>query len=268
MAWVFTLMEPPLKDVGHGYSIQPDGRPLAVYSKTVRAARTTLVFVHGTPGSAAAFHAQMVHSFPFRSLLAYDRPGFGGSSGREPASYLSYQSETLVRLVQMISTPQVILVGHSYGCPVALDAALHLPGRVQGVVLMGACLGPQFEQPWRIQSWVRSPLLAWALPREAWQSNEELMHLHADLSEMDGRLGQLACPVLLLHGSVDSQVPVENVEYLHHRLVELHKEAFFHAQIYEGWNHFIPWEQADTVNARIELFLRETALPEPTAQSR
>lgn len=255
LGWMMDQMEKPLERVERQTLSQPDGQPLNVFRHSVPGATTTVIFVHGTPGDARSFSHQFKNGFPHATLVAYDRPGFGGSPGDNTAATLDYQCRTLEALIESTDTPRIFLVGHSYGCPVALNTALRNPSRIAGVFLMGACLGPEFEKPLPIQYWLRGAWWAGLLPDEIQQSNEELLNLKADLDAMLHLLPKLNCPLLLLHGTKDEQVPVENVEAIQLRLEAVGKKDFFAARVYPGWNHFLPWGQAETVNAELTKFI-------------
>jgi pimeloyl-ACP methyl ester carboxylesterase len=66
-------------------------------------------------------------------LVAYDRRGFGASrSGAEPFTHL----EDLIAVLEFLEADEVWLVGSSAGGRLAIDAALEVPERVAGMVLI------------------------------------------------------------------------------------------------------------------------------------
>jgi pimeloyl-ACP methyl ester carboxylesterase len=253
-------MGKPLIGTSQVWLQQPNGQPLAVFEKNSADAETTLIFVHGTPATGSAFHAQMEQAFVQTNRLTYDRPGFGASPGTPAATNLDYQTETLRKIIAHVTTPRVVLVGHSYGAPLALQAAAREPHRVSGVMLIGGSVDPAQEKPWRIQYFGASPWIAWLLPTEARMANEELLHLKSDLIALDQLLPKLTCPVLMVHGTEDQQVPLDNVAYLQKRYAELGHASLFHSTILTGYNHFMMWEQPETVNREIEHFLQLISL--------
>ena len=70
-----------------------NGTSLRVYRRDSPHANTTLVFVHGSPATASAFHKQFAVDFPGANLVAYDRPGFGGSLAGINALTLNAQAK-------------------------------------------------------------------------------------------------------------------------------------------------------------------------------
>ena len=70
-------------------------------------------------------------------VLAYDQPGYGDSE--LPAGPIAPELE-LLSLMDQAEMPSAVLVGTSFGCRVAFDAALAAPDRVRAIVASGAGL--------------------------------------------------------------------------------------------------------------------------------
>jgi pimeloyl-ACP methyl ester carboxylesterase len=142
-------------------------------------------------------------------------------------------------------------VGHSYGGPVALLAAVEFTNDVAGVVLVGGSVDPGQEHVYTIQHFADWPAVAWLEPRALRQCNRELLMLRSDLVDLKARLPSLSVPVVLLHGGRDQQVPVANVDYLRAQLAAAGRSNLCEALVYPEYNHFIPWEHPDAVTKAI-----------------
>jgi pimeloyl-ACP methyl ester carboxylesterase len=199
----------------------------------------TIIFIHGTPGDSAAFREQLVHPFPHANLIVFDRPGFGGSKPALRHPSLEDQANAISALLPTNKNQRVILVGHSYGGPIALQAALKFTNQVAGVLLIGGSIDPGQEKIYTIQRIGNWPVLSWLLPRDLRQCNRELLTLKGDLIKLKPRIATLTVPVIMLHGKKDDLVPVENTDYLRNQLAAA------------GYNHFIPWEHPDAVEAAL-----------------
>jgi pimeloyl-ACP methyl ester carboxylesterase len=184
-----------------------------------------LAFIHGTPGEAGVWTSQF-QSLTNRNLFAYDRPGFRGSKPALRQPHLENQVEGLLAWLACATTNRVLLVGHSYGSPIALLAALEHPEKISGVVLIGGDVDPGWEKPWFIQYLFGCRLTSWVLPSALRQCNRELLTAHADLTALRKLLPQLTVPVVMLHGDRDPLVPVENVAWLEHQLAGFGKSNF------------------------------------------
>lgn len=94
----------------------------------------TIVFVHGW-SCHRLFWAEQIERFQrVRHVVALDLAGHGESeAGRTEWSIASF-GDDVVRVCDALKLERVVLVGHSMGGPVALDAARKLGDRVVAVV--------------------------------------------------------------------------------------------------------------------------------------
>jgi pimeloyl-ACP methyl ester carboxylesterase len=210
-----------------------------------------LVFVHGTPGGAGVWAAQFAKPFPGANLFAYDRPGFGESVPTLQEPHLQLQVDALLTLLTNVTTNRVLIVGHSYGGPIVLLAALEHPEKIRGALLIGGDVDPAQENPFWVQYLFGWRATSWVLPRALRQCNRELLTVRADLEAMKKSFPRLTVPVVMLHGDRDPQVPVENVAWLGQQLGAVGKTNLFAKIILPGVNHFIPWEHPDQVERAI-----------------
>jgi pimeloyl-ACP methyl ester carboxylesterase len=94
----------------------------------------TIVFVHGLGGDHTNFDSQIAHFAETHGVLAIDLPGSGGS-GRDRSSWtMESFGEDVATVVNHLGSEEVVLVGHSLGGNVTVEAALRLSGRVRGLV--------------------------------------------------------------------------------------------------------------------------------------
>jgi pimeloyl-ACP methyl ester carboxylesterase len=218
-----------------------------------------IIFIHGTPATGAIFGEQFKRPFPRANLVALDRPGFGksGPAPRKPS--LDDQANMVGVVLSCGEACRTILVGHSYGAPVALMAALKFTNQVAGVVLIGGSVDPSQERTYWIQRFADSPIVSWLLPRALRQCNRELLTLRNDLERLQPQLRSLALSVVMLHGSKDCQVPVANVNYLREQFSAVGHTNLFFPIVIPGYNHFIPWEHPQAVEAALDALTNRLA---------
>lgn len=100
------------------------------------AGEPALVFVHGFGCSRSDWEGQLTHFAPAHDCVACDLRGHGETPGRpEDCSIETYGSD-VAALLTALELPRAVLVGHSMGCRVVLQAALNAPDRVAGLVLI------------------------------------------------------------------------------------------------------------------------------------
>lgn len=218
-------------DVGDG-----DERVVsALLSAGEPSGQTLVLYIHGTPGHATGWADYLIDPVPGARAVAVDRPGFGESDARALTT-LEGQARALAPFIE--SAERVILVGHSYGGPVALQAALDWPDRVQGVVVIAGSVSPSHERL-RWFNYVGlgiSPFLS----RDLRRANDEVWSLKADLQRLALELGSIRAPVAIVHGTRDSLVPHGNVAFMEGALTGV---ARLEVRTLEGADHFVIWEE-------------------------
>jgi len=106
------------------------------YHVRVGSGAPPLVFVHGFACGHQDWHAQLVHFGPAHTAVACDLRGHGATAGRSAECSIETYGADVAELLRTLDLPRAVLVGHSMGCRVVLQAALDAPGRVAGLVLI------------------------------------------------------------------------------------------------------------------------------------
>jgi pimeloyl-ACP methyl ester carboxylesterase len=145
-----------------------------------------------------------------RAMLRFDYGGCGASSGEFEAQSLADWRNDVLLMVDAFTEGQVVLVGSSMGGWLMLLAALSWPERVAGLV--GIAPAPDFtywgftqDQKMTIlrEGKLEEPSAYSDTPtvttRTFWESGETLRLLHAEIG--------IDCPVRILHGQADPDVP-------------------------------------------------------------
>ena len=100
----------------------------------------TLVLVHGWAFDRHLWDGQVPRLSARHRVVTLDLAGHG-ESGRERAQWtMSAFGQDVKAVVEAVNAKQVVLVGHSMGGPVVLEAARVMPERVKGVVLVDTLL--------------------------------------------------------------------------------------------------------------------------------
>jgi len=252
-SFLFSLHNRSMRAFSSRMVADSSGHQVRLYERLEPGAEWNIVFIHGTPATAAIFGEQFRHPFPRANLAALDRPGFGASGPDLRRPSLEDQANAIGALFETEPKRRTILVGHSYGAPVALLAALKFTNQVAGVVLIGGSIDPAQERIYAIQRFADWPLVSWLVPRSLRQCNRELLTLRGDLVCLQPQLSKIAVPVVMLQGGKDRQVPVSNVDYLRAQLATAGKSDLFEQLVFPDYNHFIPWEHPDAVEAAIRI---------------
>ncbi len=130
---------------GAGTATAPDG--LSIAYTVAGDGPIALVFVHCWSCDRSYWSAQLDPFSEAHTVVTIDLPGHGDSGlGREGWPLSAYKDDVQA-VVEQLGLERVILIGHSMGGPVALEAAPGLADRVLGVIGVDALHNADHEWP-------------------------------------------------------------------------------------------------------------------------
>ena len=251
-----------------------------------------LVLVHGLGGAASNWTELAPLLAGRHRLLVPDLPGHGGSSALPAVSGLEPFADRVALVAEREGMLPAPVIGHSLGGMVVLRLALRRPADVQAVVLAGAA-GLSIGNVWgrellslftsvrpgrlaaRYRGWVsRSGLLRRivfgfvsvadpiGLTDEAVEGFLAAQLLHTDVDgawqalrvdDPRQELEAVRCPVLVLWGAEDVQLPLDDAfEYTRRLRARL--------RVIPGCGHLLIGERPDACARAIEDFLGDGGL--------
>lgn len=195
------------------------------YLETGDASKTTVVFIHGTPGNWSAF-ANYVNEPTLQKqahLVVIDRPGWGGSvfsdgkfePGIEAQSNLL--KDWLCDLSAHSGTGKLILVGHSLGGTLAPRLAMDHPNCVSAMLILAGPMDPDLASPRWYNHVARVPPFGWLADKFMGggmrQSNKEMMVLKPELEKMRPLWASINIPVTVIQGGKDDLVNAKHADF-------------------------------------------------------
>jgi pimeloyl-ACP methyl ester carboxylesterase len=159
----------------------------------------TLVFLPGYGSDMEGNKALALDAFAEArgaALLRFDYSGTGSSPGEFADGTLDAWLEEALAIVDHLTQGSIIVIGSSMGGWIALHLALRRPDRVKA--LIGIAAAPDFT------SWGFSDgdvAERQGLSRGFWESGQKLLLLDQPI--------EIHCPVRLLHGELDQDVPLD-----------------------------------------------------------
>jgi pimeloyl-ACP methyl ester carboxylesterase len=193
-----------------------DGRRIAYRLRPANAKvkGPTLVFLPGYASDMEGTKASEIDTFAAAAGLAclrLDYSGTGSSGGEFAEGTLDRWLDEVVSAIDMLVEGPVLLIGSSMGGWLALHVALKRPDRVKGLV--GIAAAPDFTD-WGITPEEREALVATSCFERPNADGGPPQVTHARFVASGPPLNLLhnpiaiACPVRLIHGDKDSDVPV------------------------------------------------------------
>jgi pimeloyl-ACP methyl ester carboxylesterase len=98
--------------------------------------KPALVFVHGFACSHEDWAAQLAHFSQTREVVACDLRAHGATPGRPSECSIEHYGGDVAALVNNLELERCVLIGHSMGCRVVLEANRLIAEKVAGVVLV------------------------------------------------------------------------------------------------------------------------------------
>ncbi len=206
-----------------------------------------VLFIHGSPGGWEAWQDYLFdEDLNERAyLVAPDRLGYGGSKSDALEPSLSNQAQAMIKTVE--HDKKIIVVGHSYGGPVALRMAVDYPERIKALVLLAPAIDPDLEEARWYNLMANNALMHALLPSDINQSNQEIIPLKAQLVELDTLVSKVNVPVFVIQGVDDKLVPMGNAQYAMDKMANAEVDI----QLLNDRGHFIPWEEYELVKQTI-----------------
>jgi len=249
-----------------------------------------LVFIHGYSCSHTDWAPQIAHFAPRHRVVAIDQRGHGGSTGFTDGFNIETYATDVCTLIEMLALGPTVLVGHSLGCRVVMEAASERPDLVAGTILvdgsrsaegdreaaefhardvveeaggMGKLRSPLFEAMFteRSDPAMRTAIVERAAAVDEAASLELWISMQGyDAGSMEGALSGVECPMLIIQ-STDRDPDYAGRQTLRPGATTAWTEladrivAEVRTEIVPDTGHFTMLDAADETNAIIENFL-------------
>src|SRR6201996_6662499 len=212
----------------------------------------TILFIHGAPSSLSYWRNYMTDSSLLgrATMYAADRPGYGYSGLADPMPVLQDQAAVQAPILDSLHKAHhpIIVVGVSYGGPIACRFAMDHPGLVDGLILVAPPIGPGREKIFWFTYLVESPFVHWFIPRMLQTANKEKVHHKEELTKMLPLWNNIHVPVIYLQGEKDELVDTTNASFAREHL----KNApYLDIRMIPGRGHVIAFAEKDKIEKAI-----------------
>jgi pimeloyl-ACP methyl ester carboxylesterase len=180
------------------------GWRLSALETPPRAAPWKIVVITGTPSWSEYWAPTLAQVPANRVMIVADRPGFAESEPQKAVTSIAAQAEALGAMLDGPPEQKVVLIGQSYGGPVATMLAAQRPDKVKALVLMSAFFGDRGPTVKRLAALggAARPLL----PRDMKNALAEIAAQKPQLPAVEQALAALTIPIVVLHGEKDTFV--------------------------------------------------------------
>jgi 3-oxoadipate enol-lactonase len=190
-----------------------------------------VVLSHGFLMDHRMFDPQLPALAPEFRVITWDQRGFGGTRAAGPFTFWDSARDVLC-LLDHLGLDRAVLGGMSQGGFLSMRAALLAPERAEALILIDTQAGPEdpaaaegyelLEATWLeqgpapVQELVASIILGpgqWDDWFATWAAEDPAQLTLAfrclmDRDDITGRLGEIDCPALVVHGTADAAIPL------------------------------------------------------------
>ena len=210
-----------------------------------------LLMIHGAPGAwygSRNFLSDTSLQQRYH-IIAVDRPGYNKSlykNQRKAVTSITTQAIAIHEALQLNHSGKTgVVLGSSYGAPIAAKMAALYPEAFHHLVMLAPAIDPQKEKFWWFHPLVRRGPVRWFLPRFINHATDEKFAHKAELDHMLPDWAKINIPVTVVQGASDNIVNPANLDFAKKMLQG--KQAEF--ILLPNTGHLIRFEKPEIVKA-------------------
>ena len=213
-----------------------------------------ILFIHGAPGAWFGYMPLLDDSLLQQNfkMISVDRPGYGKSDFGNSEPHIDIQASLLQPIID--SVPEnipILIVGRSFGAPIAAQLAARNACRIYGLILLGPAIDPDKEKFTGLASLARAPVIRWIIPTTVLVAAEEKKIHAAELKKMLPVWQKIIVPTTVFHGENDIIVDTANLSFARKMLKNTRSKIYLVPET----GHLVSNERPDLVKREIFSYL-------------
>jgi pimeloyl-ACP methyl ester carboxylesterase len=175
-----------------------------------------IIFIHGAPGAWYGYINYLSDSALVKKyrMISIDRIGYHYSSHQKAVTSIDEQAKSILPLVNQYSNGKCLLVGRSYGAPIAACIANDAPEKVSSVLFISSAVNPDKEKFWWFSKPIYYPPIRWMMPRMINHASDEKFKHEQELRKISKVYMNIHQPSIILQGGLDFIIDKSNGSYL------------------------------------------------------
>ncbi|WP_373331382.1 alpha/beta fold hydrolase [Salmonirosea aquatica] len=188
-----------------------------------------LLLIHGAPGAWWGYMNMLDDTVLQKKfhIVSVDRLGYGNSwlKRRRPISSIETQARCLLSVFELNhSSEPAIVLGRSYGAPIAAAMAAMQPEAVKQLIMISPVIDPEKEKFYWFSKYGRNRLIQLFLPREFNTATAEKYKHSEELRKMLPIWEKLTMPVVVIQGGNDWIGDPVNIEFAKSKIPSLRSQ--------------------------------------------
>jgi len=192
-----------------------------------------LLIVHGAPGAwygSRNFLDDSLLKTQYH-IIAVDRLGYNKSkfkNKRSAVTSIDIQAVAIFEAMRLNRSFKTgVIMGSSYGGPIAAKIAVNHPERFHHLILLAAAIDPEKEKFWWFNQYVSSGIIRWFLPRFINSATDEKYSHVRELNKMLPDWQKLDLQITVVQGGADNIVNPANLDFARKHLEGKKAEFIF-----------------------------------------
>lgn len=191
-----------------------------------------VLFIHGAPGSWDGYinlldDSLLQHNF---HLISVDRPGYGKSQKHPKKRTYSLEEQAqsiILALKSNHSNKKAIVIGRSYGAPVAAKLAALYPDKIEKIVLLSPAIDPDTEKFWWFSKFGKVFMVRWFLPERMNTATDEKYAHIKELKILKNDWKKIQSEITVMAGGKDWIIDTTNFSYAKKMLIGKNAKFIF-----------------------------------------
>ncbi|MEJ7737854.1 MAG: alpha/beta hydrolase [Chitinophagaceae bacterium] len=178
-----------------------------------------LLLIHGAPGAWYGSRNMLDDTLLQKRfhIIAMDRLGYNKSwfrNKQKAVTSIDIQAISILEALRLNrSHKKGVVLGSSYGAPIAARAALLQPERFMHLLLLAPAIDPDKEKFWWFHKYIRGGPVHWFMPKFLRTATDEKFAHIRELRKLQGLWQQISIPVTVIQGGTDAIVDPSNLEF-------------------------------------------------------
>lgn len=211
-----------------------------------------LLLIHGAPGSLWGYMNIMDDKDlqKYFHIVSVDRVGYGRSrlKKRRSVTSIEIQAKALLPVFELNHSDQkVIVLGRSYGAPIAAKIASLVPEKVKELIMVSPVIDPEKEKFYWFSKWGRNAIVQLFLPGEFNTATAEKYSHANELKKLLPVWQSLNVPTTVIQGGHDWIADPSNIDFAKKHIKSKHAQYIF---LYDA-GHMITYTHASMIKEMI-----------------
>jgi pimeloyl-ACP methyl ester carboxylesterase len=210
-----------------------------------------LLLVHGAPGAWYGSRNLLDDTLVQKQyhIIAMDRLGYNKSRFKGKRSAVTSIETQAIAIHEALrlnrSSKTGVVVGSSFGGPIAAKIAIMYPDRFHQLIMLAPAIDPDTEKYWWFHLFIRGGLVRALMPRFVNNATDEKFAHVEELKKLLPEWSKLSVPITMVQGGEDNVVYPSNLDFARKKLLGKPAEFVF----LPGSGHMIRTQNPDLVRA-------------------